>query len=49
VDENTFNSEMNKLSRDNKKYSDRTVEYKLLDLFNQAAGNILDEKYENIN
>lgn len=49
VDANTFNSELNKLSRDNKKYSDRTVEYKLLDLFNEAAGNILEEKYENIN
>ena len=49
VDANTFNAELNKLSRDNKKYSDRTVEYKLLDLFNEAAGNILDDKYENIN
>lgn len=49
VDANTFNSELNKLSRDNKKYIDRTVEYKLLDLFDQAADNILDEKFENIN
>lgn len=49
VDANTFNAELNKLSRDNKKYSDRTVEYKLLNLFNEAAGNILDDKYENIN
>lgn len=49
VDAATFNSELNKLSRDNKKYSDRTVEYKLLDLFNEAAGNILEEKFENIN
>ena len=49
VDANTFNSELNKLSRDNKKYIDRTVEYKLLDLFDQAADKILDEKFENIN
>ncbi len=49
VDANTFNSTLNKLSRDNKKYTDRTVEYKLLDLFGQAAGHILDERYENIN
>lgn len=49
VDANTFNSELNKLSRDNKAYTDRTVEFKLLDLFDQAAGHILDSKYENIN
>ena len=49
VDANTFTAALNKLSRDNKKYAGRTVEYKLLDLFDQAAGHILDERYENIN
>ena len=49
VDANTFTAALNKLSRDNKKYAGRSVEYKLLDLFDQAAGHILDERYENIN
>jgi hypothetical protein len=49
VDNNTLNAELNRLSRDAKHYSDRTVEYKLLDLFNKAAGKVLDDKYENIN
>ena len=49
VDNNTFHAELNKLSRDAKQYSDRTVEFKLLDLFNHAADKVLDEKYENIN
>ncbi len=49
IDGNTFNAELNKLSRDNKKYGDRSVEYKLLDLFNAAAENILNNRYEDIN
>lgn len=49
VDASTLNSMLNKLSRNNKKFTDRTVEYKLLDLFGAAAEVVLDEKYENIN
>ena len=49
VDNNTFHAELNKLSRDAKQYTDRTVEFKLLDLFNHAAEKVLDDKYENIN
>ncbi|MBR1804313.1 MAG: hypothetical protein IJ775_05355 [Muribaculaceae bacterium] len=48
VDNNTFKAEMNRLSRD-AKYSTRTVEYKLLDLFNRAATTIVRVRYENIN
>ena len=49
VDNNVFKAEMNRISRDNPKYSAATVEYKLLDLFWQAATKIIDERYENIN
>ena len=49
VDNDVFKAEMNKLSKNNPSYSDRTVEFKLLDLFNQAAHNIFTERYENIN
>ena len=49
VDNDVFKSEMNKLSKNNPSYSDRTVEFKLLDLFNKAAHNIFTERYENIN
>ncbi|MBP3738812.1 MAG: hypothetical protein J6I72_07165 [Muribaculaceae bacterium] len=48
VDNNTFKAEMNRLSRD-AKYSTRTAEYKLLDLFNRAATTIVRDRYENIN
>ena len=48
VDNDVFKSEMNKLSKD-AAYSDRTVEFKLLDLFNKAAHKIFTERYENIN
>ena len=40
---------MNKLSKNNPSYSDRTVEFKLLDLFDKAAHNVFTERYENIN
>ena len=49
VDNDVFKAEMNKLSKNNTGYSDRSVEYKLLDLFNKAAHNIFMERYENIN
>ena len=49
VDNDVIKSEMNKLSKNNPSYSDHTVEYKLLDLFNKAAHNIFVERYENIN
>jgi len=49
VDNDVFKAEMNKLSKNNAAYSDRSVEFKLLDLFNQAAHNIFMERYENIN
>ena len=49
VDNNVFKAEMNKLSKDNPSYSEHTVEFKLLDLFNKAAHKIFTERYENIN
>ncbi|MBQ3958972.1 MAG: hypothetical protein II677_00630, partial [Muribaculaceae bacterium] len=49
VDNNTLNGELNRLSRDAKHYGEHSVEYKLLDLFNKAAGKVLDDKFENIN
>ena len=49
VDNDVFKSEMNKLSKDNPHYSERTVEYKLLDLFNKAAHKVFTERFENIN
>jgi len=49
VDNDVLKAEMNRLSRDNASYSKRTVEFKLLDLFNQAAQKVIDERYENIN
>ncbi len=49
VDNNVFKAEMNKLRKDNPSYSDHTVEFKLLDLFNKAAHKIFTERYENIN
>ena len=49
VDNNVFKAEMNRLSKDNPSYSDRTVEFKLLDLFDKAAHKIFTERYENIN
>ncbi len=45
----TFKSEMNKLSRDNHSYSGRTLEFKLMDLFNRAADKIITDRYDNIN
>ncbi|MCH4154796.1 MAG: hypothetical protein LKF31_00650 [Muribaculaceae bacterium] len=45
----SFLSEMNRLSRDNKSYSAGHEEFKLFDLFNRAADNLLPDKYENIN
>ncbi len=48
VDNNVFKAEMNRLSRD-ARYSEHTVEYKLLDLFNRAAQRIVSERYEGIN
>jgi len=49
VDNDTFKSEMNKLSRDSsERYSDNTVEFKLMDLFNRAAHNIFVQRYEDI-
>ena len=48
VDNNVFKAEMNRLSRD-ARYSEHTVEYKLLDLFNRAAQRIINERYEAIN
>ncbi len=49
VDNNVFKAEMNRLSKDNPAYSEHTVEFKLLDLFNKAAHKIFTERYENIN
>ena len=49
VDNDVFKSEMNKLSKDSASYSDRSVEYKLLDLFNKAAHKVFTERFENIN
>lgn len=49
VDNDVFKSEMNKLSKDSASYSDRGVEYKLLDLFNKAAHKVFVERFENIN
>ena len=49
VDNDVFKSEMNKLSKDSASYSDRSVEYKLLDLFNKAAHKVFVERFENIN
>jgi hypothetical protein len=49
VDNDVFKAEMNKLSKNNSSYSDRSVEFKLMDLFNKAAHNIFIERYENIN
>lgn len=49
VDNDVLKSEMNKLSLNNAKYSDHTVEFKLMDLFNQAARNVFKDRYENIN
>ena len=49
VDNDVFKAEMNKLSKNNTSYSDRSVEFKLLDLFDKAAHNIFMERYENIN
>ncbi len=49
VDNDVLKAEMNKLSKNNPSYSDRTVEFKLLDLFNKAAHNVFTERYENIN
>jgi len=47
VDNATFKSEMNRLSRDSD-YSSTSPEYKLLDLFNRAAHNIFTQRYEDI-
>ena len=50
VDNNVFKSEMNRLSRDNmERYSNATIERKLLDLFHMAATKVVRERYENIN
>ena len=49
VDNDVLKAEMNKLSKNNLSYSDRSVEFKLLDLFNKAAHNVFTERYENIN
>ena len=49
VDNDVLKAEMNKLSKNNPSYSDRSVEFKLLDLFNKAAHNVFTERYENIN
>ena len=48
VDNNVFKAEMNRLSRD-ARYSEHTIEFKLLDLFNRAATNIVNDRYEAIN
>jgi len=48
VDNNVFKAEMNRLSRD-ARYSEHTVEFKLLDLFNRAATTIIGDRYESIN
>ena len=49
VDNDVLKAEMNKLSKNNPAYSDRSVEFKLLDLFDKAAHNVFTERYENIN
>ena len=49
VDNDVLKAEMNKLSKNNPSYSDHSVEFKLLDLFNKAAHNVFTERYENIN
>ena len=49
IDPNTFKATMNRLSRDTNTYSQHSVEFKLLDLFNRAALQIIDERFENIN
>ena len=50
VDHNTFKAAMNKLSRDaGSRYSDKSVEFKLFDLFDRAADKILAERFEDIN
>lgn len=50
VDHNTFKATMNKLSRDaGSRYSDKSVEFKLFDLFDRAADKIIAERFEDIN
>ena len=49
VDNDVLKAEMNRLSKNNPAYSDHSVEYKLMDLFNKAAHNVFNERYENIN
>ena len=49
VDNDVLKAEMNKLSKNNPSYSDHSVEFKLLDLFDKAAHNVFTERYENIN
>ena len=49
VDNDVLKAEMNKLSKNNPSYSDHSVEFKLLDLFNKADHNVFTERYENIN
>lgn len=50
IDNNTFKALMNKLSRDNmQNYEGRTEPYKLLDLFNLAATDVVENRYEDLN
>lgn len=50
VDNNVFKSEMNKLSRDSAgRYATRGEAFKLLDLFDRAATDIIASRYEDIN
>lgn len=50
VDNNVFKSEMNRLSRDGAdRYVEGNVAFKLLDLVDRAASNIVDTRLEDIN
>ena len=49
VNNDVLKATMNRISRDSKHYDNHSVEFKLLDLFNQAATKVVRERYENIN
>ncbi len=49
LDAGHLDDALNRLSRDNKQYTGRTVEHKLFDLFNKAAAKVAAERFENIN
>ncbi|MBR5102360.1 MAG: hypothetical protein IK092_04490, partial [Muribaculaceae bacterium] len=49
INADVLNAEMNRISRDAKQYEHNTVEYKLLDLVDRAAGKVIDDRLDNIN